>query len=240
MPAILYILSITIANVITARFEPFHVAGLIIPAGSLIVGATFMLRDWTQEIFGRKQTYGFIAAALVMSAVFSISSNDPLAITLGSALAFIVSEATDTEIFTRMRASFKARVFWSGVVGGLLDSGVFVVVALSPIGAGFIPWSAVPAAIAGQVICKVGAQFLVFGLLKKENKRGPLADAYAYKSLHYQLAYIAFNDLSFNLEQNPNHVTSLARELDVSEGELLEALEELYTNNADPDNPDNE
>ena len=46
------------------------------------------------------------------------------------------------------------RVFYSGIVGGFLDSVIFVVIGLSPLGANFLPWEAVPAAIVGQIIVK--------------------------------------------------------------------------------------
>lgn len=67
------------------------------------------------------------------------------------------------------------RVFYSGIVGGFLDSIVFVVVGLSPLGAGFIPWAAVPAAIVGQIIVKtvmqmVGAMILSQGLAYNDRR----------------------------------------------------------------------
>lgn len=46
------------------------------------------------------------------------------------------------------------RVLYSGIVGGMLDSAIFVVIGLSPLGAGFLPWGAVPFAILGQALVK--------------------------------------------------------------------------------------
>ena len=48
--------------------------------------------------------------------------------------------------------------FYSGLVGGTLDSVVFVIIGLSPIGADFIPWGAIPFAILGQWFFKIGIQ----------------------------------------------------------------------------------
>ena len=48
--------------------------------------------------------------------------------------------------------------FYSGLVGGTLDSVVFVIIGLSPIGADFIPWGAIPVAILGQWFFKIGIQ----------------------------------------------------------------------------------
>ncbi|RKJ49000.1 VUT family protein, partial [Butyricicoccus sp. 1XD8-22] len=69
-------------------------------------------------------------------------------------------ETADTEIYTRLKLPMAWRVFYSGIVGGLFDSVVFVIVGLSPLGAGFLPWEAVPAAIVGQVIVKTIIQMI--------------------------------------------------------------------------------
>ena len=96
-------------------------------------------------------------------------------IVAASALSFAIAETADTEIYTRLNLPMAWRVFYSGIVGGLLDSVVFVIVGLSPLGAGFIPWEAVPAAIVGQVIVKtviqmLGALILSQGLAMKQKR----------------------------------------------------------------------
>lgn len=170
---IFYLLSIVTANVVTARFMPLEIGMFLIPMGSFFIGTTFIFRDLVQNKYGRKKTYAFIFLALVLSAIVSASLGDTLVIVTASALSFLLAETTDTEIYTRLKLPMAWRVFYSGIVGGLLDSVVFVVVGLSPIGAGFIPWSAVPAAIVGQVIVKIvmqmfGAIILAQGLAYKE------------------------------------------------------------------------
>ena len=155
-----YLLSIVTANVVTARFAPLEFAMFIVPMGSFFIGATFIFRDLVQNKFGRKKTYGFIFIALLMSATVSYALGDTLIIVVASALSFVVAETTDTEIYTRLKLPMAWRVFYSGIVGGLLDSVVFVIVGLSPLGAGFIPWAAVPAAIVGQIIVKTVMQML--------------------------------------------------------------------------------
>lgn len=149
-----YIAVIAIANVITASFAPFHFGVFIVPAGTFIVGATFILRDLVQNAIGRSDTYGVIGVALLISAISSFLLGDTLLITAASAVSFVVSEALDTEIYSRLKASITKRIFISGLFGGTVDSAVFVIIGLSPIGAGFLPWGAVPAAIIGQVIVK--------------------------------------------------------------------------------------
>lgn len=158
MRIFLYLISIVIANVATAALMPLEFGMFIIPVGTLFAGATFIFRDLVQNRYGRKKTYMFIGIALVLSAAVSFILGDTLAIVGASALAFIVAESADTEIYTRLNVPFAWRVFYSGIVGGILDSAVFVIVGMSPIGAGFIPWEAVPIAILSQVIAKSAVQ----------------------------------------------------------------------------------
>ena len=152
---IFYIVSIVFANVITAATHPFKVLFFIIPWGSWFIGATFVLRDMVQRERGRLFTYKVIGVALVLSALFSKALGDSLMITVASCLAFAVSETIDTELFTRLRCTFAKRIWWSGVAGGLFDSGIFVIIGLSPLGANFVPWAFVPSAVLGQYLVKV-------------------------------------------------------------------------------------
>lgn len=163
MRIIFYLLSIVIANVVTARFAPLEFGMFIVPMGTLFVGATFIFRDLVQNKYGRKKTYLFIFIALLLSGAVSYSLGDTLMIVAASALSFLLAESADTEIYSRLKLPMAWRVFYSGLVGGLLDSVVFVIVGLSPLGAGFLPWEAVPAAIVGQVIVKTVIQ--MFGAI---------------------------------------------------------------------------
>lgn len=156
----LYLLTIAAANVLTAKFDPLFLAGgvLIIPVGSIFAGAVFVLRDLVQLNHGRANTYKLILWATLLSATLSRTLGDTGHVAVASMAAFFVSEAVDTEIFTRLRTSLLARVLVSGAVGGFLDSTLFVVYGLSPIGAGVLPWNLVPFAIMGQILVKLLVQ----------------------------------------------------------------------------------
>lgn len=155
MKIILYISAIIAANLITAAVAPAHIAGLIVPAGSWLIGLTFILRDWVQHEHGRKVTYLVIGTALFLSGICSILLNDGLQIVLASAAAFLISETTDTEVYTRLNVPVHLRVFWSGVAGGILDSVVFVLISGFP-----------PQAIIGQAVVKVILQAIGAAVLK--------------------------------------------------------------------------
>lgn len=153
-----YLVAIVTANVITAAFAPLHLGMFIVPMGTFLIGATFIFRDLVQNKFGRKQTYLYIGMALFLSALISLMLHDTLDIVLASALSFLISESTDTEIYSRLKLSMSWRVFYSGLFGGFFDSTIFVIIGLSPIGAHFLTWDAVPYAILGQLVVKTVIQ----------------------------------------------------------------------------------
>lgn len=160
MRLVFYLAAIVLANVVTAKFAPLEVGIFLIPMGSFLIGATFILRDLVQNKYGRMKTYLFILLALVLSAISSYLLGDTLWIVFASALSFAVSETTDTEIYSRLNLPMNLRVLYSGTIGGILDSAIFVVIGLSPIGANILPWDVIWMAILGQVIVKVIMQFL--------------------------------------------------------------------------------
>jgi len=154
-----------VANFVTATYGPIVIFGLSVAPGTFIIGATFILRDFVQNRYGRTNAYKSILGALLISAAMSYFNGDLLAIVLASGLAFAVSESIDTEIFTRIKTTFANRIMLSGIVGGLFDSTLFVVIGLSPIGAGFLPWSTMPTAILGQWLVKSVLQLIGAGLV---------------------------------------------------------------------------
>lgn len=150
----LYLAAIIIANVITAAFAPLQAGPFLIPYGTWFIGATLVFRDIIQRKYGRKIAYIAIITALVLSAVSSKLLGDTLVITLASAISFLFSESADTEIYTRLKVSFLKKVFASGIISGLLDSVIFIVVGLSPLFSGILTWNLVPNAIIGQFMVK--------------------------------------------------------------------------------------
>lgn len=173
----LYLLLIVATNLITAKYNPISLFDgvLIIPVGSLFAGGVFVLRDLVQMKHGKEKTYTLILLATILSSAMTILNGDVAYIATASAVAFFVSESVDTEIFSHVRRSFAARVLLSGIVGGVLDSAIFVIVGLSPLGANMLPWALVPFAVMGQVAAKTVVQFaavMCLLILKKiKNKK---------------------------------------------------------------------
>lgn len=163
----IYILSIVIANVLAAKFAPLELGVFIIPWGTFFIGITLVMRDMVQNVYGRKRTYILIVVALIISAITSHLLGDELWIVFASVLSFAISETTDTEIYTRFKLPFVKRVLYSGVASGFLDSAVFVIAGISPLGLGFVPWELIPYAILGQWITKVVMQLVVAGGIRQ-------------------------------------------------------------------------
>lgn len=155
MVAVLYVGAILVANLLSTYLPPVNIGPFAVSPGTFTIAFSFILRDLVQNRYGRLRTYLFIALALVLSAALADISGDPLAIVVASAVAFAISETTDTEIYTRLRLPMHLRVWWSGLFGGLLDSAAFVTLGLSPIGMGFLSWNVIPMAIIGQALFKI-------------------------------------------------------------------------------------
>lgn len=163
----IYLLSIVLANVITARFAPMELGLFIIPYGTLFIGLTLVMRDMVQNRFGRLNTYLLIVGALILSAISSFLLGDQLWVVFASAISFVISETADTEIYTRFKLPFVRRVFYSGVVAGFLDSALFVIIGIGPLGLKFVSWEFVPYAILGQWVAKVVMQLVVAGGIRQ-------------------------------------------------------------------------
>ncbi|KWX72262.1 hypothetical protein AMQ84_26010 [Paenibacillus riograndensis] len=162
-----YLIAIVSSNVVTAGVSPFFIGPFIIPAGTFIIGATFIFRDFVQNFVGRRKTYLLILIAMILSALTSYLLGDTLWIVFASIITFAVSETTDTEIYSRLKLPFHLRVAYSGIVGGILDSIIFVIIGLSPLGANILPWNAVFLAIVGQIIVKTLVQIVAAIVVKR-------------------------------------------------------------------------
>lgn len=163
-----YVLCVAAANVITATTTPIFFLGFVVTWGTFFAGATFVLRDLVQREHGRQIAYAAIGAGLVISGAFSLVYHDALPIAVGSLIAFAVSESLDTEIFSRLHRPFAHRVAVSGLIGGLIDTALFVVIALSPLWSGILTWSQVPRAILGVYLVKAALQLFGAVVLRRE------------------------------------------------------------------------
>ena len=166
MIVFLYVAAILAGNWLSSMFAPVNIGPFLVSLGTFTIGATFILRDLVQQKHGRFGAYVLIFISLGLSVITSLALKNGLPVVFASAVAFLVSETTDTEIYTRLKLPTHWRVWWSGFVGGILDSAVFIVLGLSPWGMGFMPWSVVPMAIIGQSLIKLTMQAVGASMVK--------------------------------------------------------------------------
>ncbi len=157
---LLYMASIIAANLVTAKFHPLSFGALLVPAGTFFIGLSFLSRNLVQGRFGKRKTYYVIAIATILSAISEWWLSGTVMIVVASAISFVLSESTDTEAYSRFKLTLPQRVLWSGTIAGIVDSAVFVIVGLSPVGVGFLSWEQVPYAILGQLLVKTIVQAL--------------------------------------------------------------------------------
>lgn len=120
-----YIATIYAANWAIVHYGAVPVGfGLTAPAGVYLAGVAFTLRDLTQAGLGRSA----VSVAIVVGAALSAFVSPSFA--LASAVAFLVSELADFAVYTRLqRGSWLAAVAVSNVVGLVLDSVLFLLIA---------------------------------------------------------------------------------------------------------------
>ncbi|MEW2147744.1 VUT family protein [Streptomyces albidoflavus] len=137
-----YTASITAANWLTARHGLIALApGVTATAGTLAAGAALLARDLVQDTAGR----AWVLAGIVVGAALTWATSPALA--LASSTAFLVAELADMAVYTPLRERGWARaVLASNVVGGILDTLIFLWLAGFPI---------VAATVTGQLVGKI-------------------------------------------------------------------------------------
>lgn len=140
------------ANALTSNFGMIPAGfGLTTTAGTPAAGATFVLRDLVHEHKGRLWSAGLIGFAAVVTAFVAPS------LALASAATFLAAELLDLGVYEKLRKrGYMKAVVGSSLVGALLDSWLFLVLAGFP-----VTW----AAVAGQFLVKAAAVGVGAGLM---------------------------------------------------------------------------
>ena len=120
--------------------------GLLAPSGVYAAGVAFVARDVVQRAGGRRLALAAIAAGTALSALVSPQ------LALASGAAFLFSELADFAVYTPLeRRRFVLAVFLSGVVGGVVDSLLFLGVAGIPLA------QALPGLVLGKLWVQLAA-----------------------------------------------------------------------------------
>lgn len=131
MYAIGYMVSIVLANLTVAKFGLVTWFGfLVFPAGAIWIGLTFSLRDFVQREWGHRDVWWFMIATTIITTLLSVVlSHLPVPlwkVAIGSALAFIVSEAIDWAVYYFMKKDIIWRICVSNLISVPIDSIIFV------------------------------------------------------------------------------------------------------------------
>jgi uncharacterized PurR-regulated membrane protein YhhQ (DUF165 family) len=147
---------VVVANLLVTHLAPIPVGfGLLAPAGVLVAGLAFTIRDLLDRAGGRRWVLGAIAVGTVVSLLMGTG-----VIAFAAAVAFAVSELLDWLTFRALRGNFLAAVAVSGVVGLLVDSLLFCWLAFGDLA--FVP---------GQILGKAYALAAVVVLLYVTRRR---------------------------------------------------------------------
>jgi uncharacterized PurR-regulated membrane protein YhhQ (DUF165 family) len=125
---VLYILAILAANltaetILTVGFLQFAL-------GTLFFGAIFTLRDMIHQRYDKMVVYATILAAMGVNIVAAAAAMMPFRIIVASALALVLSELTDTEVYHALRHRvWIIRVLSSNALSVPLDTTLFTLLA---------------------------------------------------------------------------------------------------------------
>lgn len=149
-----------IATVILVNYA-FDVVPLqVLPGGelwspvSLVVGFTFVIRDFAQREIGH-----WVLPAMLLGGVASWYMATP-AIAVASVTAFLMGEFFDWAVFTITKKPFSQRILLSSVVGTPIDSAVF----LAMVGIVSIP------GIIVMTLSKMVGAFIVYLLVRRKER----------------------------------------------------------------------
>jgi uncharacterized PurR-regulated membrane protein YhhQ (DUF165 family) len=154
-----YIASIVAANWLTVTYGLVPIGfGLLVTAGTFAAGIALIARDAVQTTSGRIVTITAILAGAALSWFLSAPF-----IALASALAFLVSEAVDYGVFTRIRErSLPRAVVLSSVIAAPVDTVLFLWLAGFPV---------TFAAVLGQFLVKTALALIVALWLASRERR---------------------------------------------------------------------
>ncbi|WP_326742600.1 VUT family protein [Streptomyces sp. NBC_01768] len=144
-----YVAGVVAANVATAHLGMWSVGfGLTATAGTVLAGASFVLRDAVQDVAGRRMALVALGLGCAVSAWMATP-----ALALASVAAFGLAELLDMGVYTQLRARgwMRAAVV-SNLIGAVVDTFVFLWVAGFPV---------TTPAVAGQFVGKGWATLVV-------------------------------------------------------------------------------
>lgn len=187
-----------VSNIASSKLTSFW--GLTLDAGTILFPLSYIFNDILTEIYGykvsRKVIWIGFGTSLLASLVFIIVGALPVSpdwgnqgayeailgltprIVIASLVAYLIGEFSNSIILAKMKVKMEGKKLWartigSTLVGQLLDSTVFILIAFL----GVFPTPVIVSLIASNYIFKVGIEVLltpvtykVVGFLKKKEE----------------------------------------------------------------------
>lgn len=139
-PAIaLYLLSMTVANLLVARYGP-AISPIL---AFFLIGLDLALRDWLHLRLKAIQMLGLIASAGALTYILNPAAG---IIAVASAAAFTGAAMVDWAVFARVQGSWLKRANASNVAGAAVDSIIFPTIAFGAL---------MPHIVAMQFVAKI-------------------------------------------------------------------------------------
>ncbi len=153
--ALLYIANVVLVNWLFTVIPPLPLpGGEVWPPASLIVGFTFVIRDYAQREIGH-----WVLPAMLAGGLLSWAMAGP-EVAFASVAAFLTGEVLDWAVYTWTGRPFSQRVLLSSLFSTPVDSAVFLAL---------LGLVSVPSALLMTVSKMLGA-LIVFGLARRREK----------------------------------------------------------------------
>ncbi len=156
---VLYIATVVLANYAFTIIPPLSLpSGDIWSPVALVVGFTFVVRDYAQRAIGH-----WVLAAMLAGGVISWFFASPQ-IAVASTCAFLLGELVDWLMFTFTRRPFADRILLSSLISTPIDSAVF----LGMVGIFSLP------SVALMTLSKMLGAFIVYLCARKRDNDTPM------------------------------------------------------------------
>ena len=130
--------------------------GLMAPSGVLMIGLALVLRDVVHRELGSRAALAAIGIGAALSSLVA-----PPALVVASVTAFLLSELADYAVYAPLaKKRLGLAVLASGVVGAVVDSAAFLIIAFGSLA--YLP---------GQVVGKMWASLAAFVVIAAMRRR---------------------------------------------------------------------
>lgn len=153
--AILYFTAGILATLVTVWFKPLDLGIIAIPPSSWVMGFTFLLISLITEKYGTKVASKMIWILLALTSIICFWLGYSQMLVIASGVAFVTGQFA-----TKFLYSLTDNSLTSSMTGSMIDAIIWILLGLSPIGIGSVPWSMFIFAVVGQVVVQFIMQWL--------------------------------------------------------------------------------